>query len=109
MANDLSIPQEISSDGHELWDWAGRLSQHTQRLHNARVLREKIWNAKRKCGSCEHWMHSNACPKEVLKMTGYYEGPSMNAPICQKFEMKSSTAESIAKWEVELAALEAKP
>lgn len=100
------LPQDISSDGHELWDWAKKFSDaihHMDRLH---TLQQKIRTIQNECGSCQHWMHQ-ICPREKPHgMSGYRRGPSMSASICQQFTMNSIHTDLLAEWVDELATLE---
>lgn len=104
--NALGAPQEVSSDGRELWDWAIDLFAHIHRQHKARELTDKISRAKRVCGSCSNWM-TRRCPRErPNNTTGRSEGPSMNARRCaDHFALKPIDAKLIGEWEVELVAL----
>jgi hypothetical protein len=58
-------------------------------------LRDKVVYAeeafKPRCGDCEHWMKSNACPREHPDLSGYRKGPSCNAPPCAKFQVTQSS------------------
>ena len=99
------IPKYVSPDGEELWDWAGKFSQHVHLLDRRRVLHDDLRKLKMECGSCSYWMTSD-CPREQSSMTGYNQGPSIAAPICQKFVMARSSVLLQEKWEVELASVE---
>ncbi len=54
-------------------------------------------NATRRCGGCYHWMKSRQCPKEK-NVNGWNRGPSMNGPICNKFEPTAIHLEWEAKF-----------
>lgn len=100
---DLSLPQSVSSDGREIWDWAARLSRRTGLLDRQATLVNDLFKLTRECGSCRFWMTSD-CPREVHdNRIGRKRGPSMGAPICQKFAMSDSDARLKAKWEAELS------
>jgi|CXWL01.1.fsa_nt_gi hypothetical protein len=100
------FPPVISPNGDELWDWAGKLSQHVQLLDRARRLRQQLSMIDRECGSCQLWMTSR-CPREHSTMTGYNKGPSMSAPICNLFVMSLMSLKSQQGWRDELATIEA--
>ncbi|KAA9173024.1 hypothetical protein F3K36_16395 [Delftia sp. BR1] len=103
----MSMPTEISPDGREIWDWAGRLSDRVHRTHEARQLRERISAMESECGSCSRWM-TNSCPKEVHdNRKGRKVGPSSRAMKCQQFEMSSLTAGELEKAKAKLAQVEA--
>jgi len=88
MTDDLKLPTEISGNGQELWDWAARVSQATQRAQRCRELRGSIANLRSQCGSCKLWM-TTRCPRETLSPTGRKLGPSMSDTKCSKFDMKA--------------------
>lgn len=97
------LPQHVSNDGREIWDWAARISQRTSLLQHQRELTDDIFRIGRECGSCRFWM-TDACPREVQdNRIGRKRGPSMGAPICQKFAISDSNARLKAKWEADLA------
>lgn len=95
------LPQHVSNDGREIWDWAARLSAHTSRLDKMRRLRAEISQMDRVCGSCHFWMKSRECPKEK-NVNGYSRGPSSGSPKCGQFVMTKSTAELRAERQKEL-------
>ncbi len=99
------IPKQVSSNGEELWDWAGKFSQHVHLFDRKRVLQHDLRQLKNECGSCRYWMTSD-CPLEKSSMTGYKQGPSMGAPICHKFVMGRSSIALQEKWEAELVSVE---
>lgn len=82
------IPQSISPNGAEIWDWASKFSDWTQRRSEIGRLEREVRELRGQCGSCQSWM-TRVCPKE-RNINGYNRGPSMNAPKCGKFTMKSS-------------------
>lgn len=102
---DLMPPKEISGDGKEVWEWADRLSDHTQKLHRMREIRKAIHEANNTCGSCNMWMTS-ACPREKSTMRGYNVGPSCKSTKCSQFQMKSWDANRVEELKAELSALE---
>ena len=53
-------------------------------LQEADRLRDLAKLAHRRCGGCQHWMKSRACPSE-RNVNGRNQGPSMNGVICSKF------------------------
>ena len=102
-----ALPQQISSDGREVWDWAARLSAHTQRLHRAREVWQAIQAGETTCGSCSKWM-TDACPREVQdNRRGHKVGPSCKAVRCDQFVMNPSDAKRIAGLREEYASLTA--
>lgn len=83
--NDLPpLPQNISSDGREIWDWAKRLGEATARQHQISELRKGIRDLRPSCGTCCHWMHTNDCPREGFIGWKKKQGPSMSALPCEK-------------------------
>lgn len=100
------LPQQVSSDGREVWAWAERLSEYTQRADKMRQLREAIFMAGRACGDCSKWMKSRECPKE-RNVNGQTRGPSCKAPICADFVMCLHSAKLRDERQTELTALEA--
>lgn len=91
-----SLPFEISSDGSEIWDWAGKMGQYIQIQARITELRHEIRICGTRCGDCYKWMHSNECPREkpgTGKHSGYSVGPHMDETICNQYVEKSSTAQ----------------
>lgn len=84
------LPRNISPDGREIWDWAAKLSQHTQRLHQMRLLQHDITEIGRGCGHCDKWMKSRVCPRE-RNVNGRNHGPSMKDPVCSQYVEKASS------------------
>lgn len=99
------LPRNISSDGREIWDWAAKLSAHTQRVHQIAQLRRDIAEIGTKCGDCWHWMKSSSCPRESRNNAGRRVGPSMNGPKCFKFEEESWQTKRREELKAKLAAL----
>ena len=86
------IPHKISSDGREIWDWAGEFSAYVHRQDKIRELNWRIQEQGKFCGDCSLWM-TKACPKEVhSNTTGRSTGPHMNAWKCVEFVENSATA-----------------
>lgn len=77
-----SPPQNISSDGREIWDWAAKLGAQTHRIHESRQLRQRIAVIGTVCGDCSKWMKRGDCPREKGVMVG---GPTMSTPKCREF------------------------
>lgn len=101
-------PEKMSSDGREVWDWADRLSAHTQLLHDRRVLSQQIHNTKTQCGSCSKWM-TDACPRESQdNIRGHKIGPSCQAVKCDQFTMSPHDVKQLASAEERLAVMNAK-
>lgn len=101
---DISLPKTISPNGEELWDWAGKLSQHIHLTDQQRTLQRKLFKLSRECGSCRFWM-TRDCPQEVSSMTGYNKGPSMSAPICSRFVMSQGSLKIQRGWLIELTSV----
>jgi hypothetical protein len=81
------LPQNISSDGSEIWDWAAKASDHIHRQAKIRELRSRIGDLGRACGSCSKWMLPS-CPLEKPdNRAGRSRGPHMNYPKCEQFTM----------------------
>lgn len=98
------LPQNVSNDGREIWDWAERFSAHTHRLDKMRKLRAEIARIGTVCGDCHFWMKSRECPKE-RNVNGYSRGPSNGSPKCGQFVMTASSAELRAERQAELDAV----
>lgn len=103
----MSMPTEISPDGREVWEWAGRLSDRVHRIHEARQLREQIRAIESQCGSCSKWMKS-ACPREVQdNIKGHKVGPSSRDLKCQQFEVSHLDLKLLESTRAKLAAVDA--
>lgn len=83
--NNLLLPEKVSSDGREVWAWAGRMSNEIHRRAKVIQLNDSIRDLSPRCGTCFLWMKSRECPREKPNMTGYRQGPSMNGVACEKF------------------------
>lgn len=109
MSDIPKLPEQISPDGREIWDWAGKLSEHVHRLDEIRRLTADINRIQLECGSCEKWM-TKSCPKEKLdSRTGRKSGPSGGTYKCNEFVMNSWATELMQKWQRELNELRSKP
>lgn len=97
MADPPRLPEKVSIDGREIWDWAGKMAEHMNRQAKMSELRTQLSQVGTVCGDCCKWMHSNSCPRET-NVNGRRRGPSMNAPICNQYVEKQSSSE----WRVEL-------
>lgn len=86
MSEAPQLPQHVSSDGREIWDWAAKFSAHVHRQDEIARLNRDIAAIGTKCGDCWHWMKSGSCPRETRNSAGRRVGPSMNGPKCSKFE-----------------------
>lgn len=80
----VPLPAAVSPDGREIWDWAGRFSEHVHRQDRIRRLSADIAQIGRRCGDCDLWMKSRDCPREH-NVNGRNHGPSCADPICFKF------------------------
>ena len=103
-----SLPATISSDGSELWQWAGDMGAWIQREARIAELRASLKECGQECGDCEKWMKGRECPRERPgegKRSGYSVGPSMSAPICNAYVETYSTTQRRAKLTSELEAL----
>ena len=99
-------PTEISSNGLEIWDWAGRLSDRAHLVAELNQSRKQLHNALNTCGSCSHWM-TKSCPRETHdSKTGRIGGPSSGAIKCEEFVMSPLNASSVALAEAKIAELE---
>ncbi len=99
-------PTEISPDGHEVWDWAARLSDRVQAVDEIKRLRVQVNNALTTCGSCTMWM-TKACPREVhCNKRGTSQGPSSMAIKCDRFSISNSSAKSAELGEAKIAQLQ---
>jgi hypothetical protein len=47
----LRLPADISSDGHEVWDWAERLSEHLMLWDEIEKVKINIKDLMPACGS----------------------------------------------------------
>lgn len=104
MSKAPALPQHVSNDGREVWDWAAEFSAHTQRLDKMRRLRADISRLNSVCGSCHFWMKSRECPKEK-NVNGYSRGPSSESPKCGQFAMTQSAAKLRDERQAELDAV----
>lgn len=101
----LLPPTEISPDGREVWDWAARLSEHTQRLQRRREVWAAIVEGESTCGSCRKWM-TGACPRERQdNRLGHKVGPSCKASKCDQFDMNKWDSDRLDGLRAEYAGL----
>ena len=97
-------PTTMSPDGHEVWDWADRLSAAVHARARAAELRAQL--ARRACGDCRMWMSRN-CPREIRDgLSGRSKGPSADAFPCGRYDEKPSTTDLRAARTVELRSIE---
>ena len=99
------LPQHVSPDGKEIWDWAADFSAHIHRRDRIMRLERDIAKIGTRCGDCFNWMKSSRCPREK-NINGMSRGPSMGAPVgaCPKFQLDPSDAKHRERLEVELMA-----
>lgn len=105
------LPQDVSPDGRELWDWVAALAKHEGRQRRIAELRAQIAACGTTCGGCARWM-TDACPRERPDSRGRKQGPHMNVPQCSThFVEKFSETRLREKWQAELDELlkEAQP
>lgn len=96
------MTKDISNDGREIWDWAGRLGEQLELQARAQELRRAVSRVESTCGSCALWM-TRGCPMERPAGWGRYTGPSGDAKKCGAFEMSSGSAKSLDYAKAELA------
>lgn len=96
------LPTQISGDGKELWDWAGKLSAHTQKLDRIRKLEVRISELGVFCGGCDKWMKSRDCPHE-RNLNGRNVGPSSKTVKCASFVESRAETKLREKLKQELA------
>ena len=99
MTENLTLPAEFS----QVWDWAHRLSEHTQRLDRIRKLRATLAKLGRECGDCHKWNKSRECPKEH-NVKGHSRGPSWGEPICGAYAERPDVTARRPKLQAELDA-----
>lgn len=102
-----ALPAHISSDGREVWDWAGKLSEHVHRLDDMRRIGAEIRTTGTTCGDCDLWMKSSQCPKE-RNVNGRNQGPSCNTAKCVKFVETTQATRRRTELQERLSALESK-
>ena len=91
------LPQNISNNGQEIWDWAISMGKEMARQHKITELQKQISGIGNHCGDCYKWMHSGECPREK-RVKGRRVGPSCNEYICNQYIEKESSSE----WREEL-------
>lgn len=95
-------PHDISPDGHEVWDWATRLSKIMGADQRIFDLRNSIANYTDKCGECTKWM-TLQCPLEVKsRAAGRVGYPHMNMPACAEYVETASTTTRLKELRGEL-------
>lgn len=82
------LPRQVSTDGQEIWDWAIKLSEHTQQTAKLAQLTRNIASIGMTCGDCGKWMKSRECPREH-NVAGMSRGPSCKAMKCTQFVEKA--------------------
>ncbi len=104
-ANEIPMPpQEISGDGRELWDWAGKFSEAVHRRDSIRTLNIRIAAIGTRCGDCDKWMKSKECPAERHdNAKGRSVGPSCEGRICGSFIEATLATKRRDSLKVELA------
>ena len=103
-----ALPDNVSSDGREIWDWAAKFASHVHRMDEIDRLKREVGAIGRSCGDCDRWMKSRDCPQERNER-GRRSGPSMNAPRCGRFLEDRSAAKRRAELTAKLAVLEQVP
>ncbi len=99
------LPEIVSNDGREVWDWADRFSDQVHKAYKIRELSADIRRATTECGNCTKWITS-ACPRERHNnTTGRKEGPSTRGAACVQFTLKPSAAKRLDERRAELNAL----
>lgn len=99
------LPRDISPDGREIWGWADKFGDYTQRVHRRREVWAAIVEADTTCGSCDKWM-TDSCPREVQdNRKGHKVGPSCKSVKCNEFVMKAWDAKRLSGLREEYAAL----
>lgn len=84
--NELPLPPaEVSGNGQEIWDWAAKLSEATQRSHERRQLNQALADCGTRCGDCYKWMKSSMCPAE-RNVNGRNHGPSCQSRKCGQYQ-----------------------
>jgi hypothetical protein len=97
------LPAQMSSDGHEVWDWCGKMSEHIHRQDRIKNLRARIIKIGTVCGDCSKWMKSSECPQERSTMSGYNKGPSCEGRKCEAFVEAARSTNHRATLTAELA------
>lgn len=101
-------PQQISGDGREIWDWAGKFSEAVHRRDEMRKLSIEIRKIGTTCGDCDKWMKTSMCPAEKSDISGYSKGPSCNGLKCQQLIETKQATERREELKAKLARLEVK-
>jgi hypothetical protein len=102
------LPQEISTDGRDVWDWAASVGDAMARIHRSREVWKAIVDGESQCGSCSKWM-TGACPQERQdNRLGCKVGPSCQAIKCDQFAINAYDRRRIDGLRAEHASLNAK-
>ena len=104
MSEAPQLPQHISNDGREVWDWASRLSDQVHRQDEIRRTRSDLSRIGTRCGDCSHWMKSRQCPREQ-NIGGRRTGPSCEGLVCSDFALDHFAAKRRDELTEKLAAL----
>lgn len=102
------LPDRISPDGSELWEWAGKCAQFIHHEVRIQELRSELRRIGHTCGDCDKWMKSRECPRERPgegRRSGYSVGPSMNDPTCNQYTEAHSTTKRRDELQAELITL----
>lgn len=106
MSNSDKHAYTASTDEHDVWGWAERLSERVHLTDELRRARQQRHNTLNTCGSCAKWM-TRGCPREQHdNRSGRSHGPSCGALKCGEFVMSASNAKSAALGEEKIAELE---
>lgn len=100
-----ALPADLAGNGQAVWDWADKMSAHTQRLHEIRTLRAQLLTTGNRCGDCSKWMKSRECPAE-RNVDGMSRGPSANSHKCSAFEESLRSQARRAELTLKLAGFE---
>lgn len=108
MGDTPQLPQQISPNGREVWDWADRFSEHVHTQDKIRKLRAAVFQQGRTCGDCSNWMKSRLCPKE-RNVKGMTRGPSSGDLKCNQFLEGVGATKRRADLSAQLAELDPHP
>lgn len=101
-----ALPGDLTGNGQAVWDWADKMSAHTQRLHEIRTLRAKLLETGNRCGDCTKWMKSRECPAE-RNVGGMSRGPSAGSMKCGAYVETARATKRREEILAKLATLEA--
>ena len=102
------LPQHVSANGQEIWDWAIQLGSWQQQQDEMRRIKADLHAITRECGNCAHWMISSRCPRE-FRAGGRRSGPSMRAWPCSKFALSHQDEKRKGELEARLLAVGTTP